>query len=283
MTDPQVVATCYRHPGVATGVRCTRCNRPICPQCMIPAPVGFQCPECVQQGMAQTRQADVVRQANAAPVVSFTLIGLNAIIYLIQVVVGVDKVAGDWGMWPVGVAGNGEWWRLFTAAFLHGSWLHIIFNMYVLYALGPTLERILGHTRFLILYVMAALGGGVASYLFSSMNTLSVGASGAIFGLMGALVVAGKRLRYDITQVLALLAVNVVIGFISPGVDWRAHLGGLVVGAAVAAVFVYAPKQFRIPVQVLGILAILGVLVILTMWRTAQIMDVLAPTATLLT
>ena len=109
--------------------------------------------------------------------------------------------------------------------------------MYVLYVLGPPLERLLGHGRFLALFLIAGLGGAVASFSFSSINTVSVGASGAIFGLMGALVVAGRHLRADITQVLVLIGINVVIGFIAPGIDWRAHLGGLLTGAAVAFVF----------------------------------------------
>ena len=246
---------------------------------MVPAPVGFQCPECVAAASART--AAPVTVAGGAPIdrplVTYALIGINVAVFLAQLAFGVNAVAGDYGMWPVGIAINGEWWRLVTAAFLHGSFLHIAFNMYVLFALGPTLERILGHYRYLVLYVMAAIGGGVASYALSDMRTVSVGASGAIFGLMGALVVAGRRLRYDITQVLVLLAVNLVIGFISPGVDWRAHVGGLVTGAVVAAIMVFAPPRHRTATQVVGIIAVLGVMAALTMWRTAQIQDLFAP------
>ncbi len=246
---------------------------------MVPAPVGFQCPECVTSAAAATRQPTTVAggQIIAKPVVTYTLIALNVAIFGLQWLGGVNAVAGDWGMWPVGVAVGGEWWRLGTAAFLHGSFLHIAFNMYVLFALGPTLERILGHGRYLTLYVLAAFGGGVASYAFSDLRTVSVGASGAIFGLMGALVVAGRRLRYDITQVLVLLGINVVIGFISPGVDWRAHLGGLVTGAVVAAIMVYAPRRHRAAVQIAGLGAVVLVLAAITVFRTAQINDLLAP------
>jgi membrane associated rhomboid family serine protease len=180
-------------------------------------------------------------------------------------------------MWPVGIVVGDEWYRLITSAFLHGSFLHIAFNMYVLFALGPTLERILGHTRFIALYLLAALGGAVASYYFSDIRTVSVGASGAIFGLMGALVVAGRRLRYDVTQVLVLLGINVVIGFIAPGIDWRAHLGGLVVGAVVAAILVHAPKMARTLIQVAGLGGVFLVLVAVTLMRTAQIQEMLAP------
>ncbi len=208
---------------------------------MIAAPVGFQCPECVAGAAARIHQPTTVAGGAVIdrPMVTYVLIAINVAVFLAQMAIGINAVAGDYGMWPVGIAANGEWWRLVTAAFLHGSFLHIAFNMYVLFALGPTLERILGHYRYLALYVLAAIGGGVVSYAFSDMRTVSVGASGAIFGLMGALVVAGRRLRYDITQVLVLLAVNFAIGFFAPGIDWRAHLGGLVTGAIVAAIMVF--------------------------------------------
>ncbi len=246
---------------------------------MVPAPVGFQCPDCVAGAADSIPQ--VTTAAGGAPIskpaVTYTLIGINVAIFVLQFAVGVNAVAGDWGMWPVGIAVGGEWWRLVTAAFLHGSFLHVAFNMYVLFALGPTLERILGHGRYLTLYLLAALGGGVASYVFSDIRTVSVGASGAIFGLMGALVVAGRRLRYDITQVLILLGINVVIGFVSPGVDWRAHLGGLVTGAVVAAIMVFPEKRHRTAIQAGGLVAVVLVLAALTMWRTGQIQDLLAP------
>lgn len=208
------------------------------------------------------------------PYLTFTLIGVNVAVFGLELLAGINAMAGDWGMRPIAVAG-GEWWRLLTAAFLHGGWLHILFNMYVLFSIGQTLERILGHLRYGLLYVLAALGGSIASYAFSAPNVLSVGASGAIFGLMGALVVAGQRLRYDIRQVLVLLVINTVIGFLASGVDWRAHLGGLVTGAAVAAVYVWAPRASRVLWQTLGLLGVLGVLVAVALWRTASIVTVL--------
>ena len=273
---PTPPGTCYQHPDRQTYIRCTRCDRSICPECMRSAPVGFQCPECVGEAARTTRQAVTVSGGTlvARPTVTYSLIGITAIVFGIQFVVGIGELANEFGMWPFGIALFGEWYRLLTAAFLHGSILHIAFNMYVLFALGPTLERALGHARFLILYLVAALGGSVVSYTFSDPRTVSVGASGAIFGLMGALIVAGRRLKWDITQVLVLLGINVVIGFLSPDVDWRAHFGGLVVGALVAGVFVWTPpplKSSRSLWQSLGVLAILGVLVAVTMWRTGAL------------
>lgn len=210
------------------------------------------------------------------PLVTYGLIGLDVLVFGAQYLVGVNEVSGNYGMWPIGVAANGEWWRLLTSAFLHGSILHLIFNMYVLFAFGPTLERILGHWRFVVLFLISALGGSVASYVFSDVRTVSVGASGAIFGLMGALVIAGRRLRFDITQVLVLIGINIAIGFFSAGTDWRAHLGGLATGAAMAVVFILPERRHRTLVQVLGTVVVLAVLVGVAVWRTQQIQALLA-------
>ena len=279
MTEPAAPPVCPAHPDRVSYISCTRCGRPVCPDCMVQAPVGFQCRECVAAASGRVPQPTTVAGGRpiGRPTVTYALIGINVAAFLIQFALGVDEVAGSLGMWPVGIAVGNEWWRLLTSAFLHGSFLHIAFNMYVLFALGPTLERVLGHGRFLTLYLVAALGGAVASYAFSDIRTLSVGASGAIFGLMGALVIAGRRLRYDITQVLILLGINVVIGFLQPGVDWRAHLGGLVTGVAVAAVFVLPKRGHRVAVQVLGIAGVLIALALIAMWRTTQILQLVAP------
>ncbi len=279
MTDTPSPPSCYRHEGVPTWVSCSRCGNPICPECMIAAPVGFRCPDCVSSESAAVRTPVTVAggQIITKPRVTYTLIAINLVVFALQYLVGVSDLAEEYGMWPIGIAVGDEWWRLITSAFLHGSFLHIAFNMYVLFALGPTLERILGHSRFIILYLMAALGGSVASYVFSDVRTVSVGASGAIFGLMGALVVAGRRLRYDVRQVLILLAINVVIGFLAPGIDWRAHLGGLITGAVVAAILVYAPRRSRTLIHITGLSAVLLTLLAITWWRTLQIQEYVAP------
>ena len=268
---PVPVPTCYRHPDRETYIRCTRCDRPICPECMTSAAVGFQCPECIRAGAAGTREARTVlgSPVPSRPAVTTAVFAVTCVVYALQYLGVIADAVERFAMWPAAIAYDGEFYRLLTAAFLHGSLLHIGFNMLVLWSIGPTLERILGHSRFLVLYLVAALGGSVASYVFSAPMTLSVGASGAIFGLMGALVVAGKRLGYDITQVLVLLGINVVIGFVVPSIDWRAHLGGMVTGALVAAVLAYALWANRVLWQWLGVLAVLGALVVVVMWRTA--------------
>ncbi len=240
------------------------------------APVGFMCPDCAGVRPASARLA--ARGANR-PVVTYALIAINLAVFAVQFLGGVNDTSVRWGMWPVAIAVNGEWWRLMTGAFLHGGIFHIAFNMYVLLVIGASLERILGHVRYITLYLVSALGGSIASYLFSDLRTVSVGASGAIFGLMGALLVAG-RLRYDIRQILILLVINIAIGFVFPGIDWRAHLGGLVTGAAVAAVFTFAPRRGRLWWQIGGIVALVAMLVAVTAWRTAALLDYIAPLGT---
>lgn len=270
---------CYRHSDRETYIACTRCSQPICPDCMIAAPVGFQCPDCVRQGAATTRVATTAAGApiSERPTVTMALIAINVVAFALEYLLGLQSVTETWGMYPPSIAFEGETYRLLTSVFLHGSLLHIGFNMLVLWTVGPQVERILGHWRFLVLFIVAGLGGAVASYTFSSPLTLSVGASGAIFGIMGALVVAGRRLGYDVRQVLVLIGINVVLGFIPGGnVDWRAHLGGLVVGALTAAVMVHAPRRSRVLWQTLGVLAILGALVLVAMWRTAAILQMYA-------
>lgn len=216
------------------------------------------------------------------PIVTWILVSICAIAFVLAYLSGLSTVAGNFGMNPVAIGLDGQWYRLITSVFLHWTILHIGFNMLVLVMLGPTLETVFGHVRFAILFVVAGLGGAVTSYCFSSLGTTSVGASGAIFGLMGALIVAGRKIKADVTQVIILLGINLLIGFVPGGsVDWRAHIGGLVTGAAVSAVFAYAPKRNSKLIQAGGIVLILVALGGLTAWRTADIeSQFTAPTAT---
>jgi membrane associated rhomboid family serine protease len=265
---PQQVPVCYRHPDRETYIRCNRCERPICPDCMTSASVGFQCPECVAEGRATVREPRTVLGARtiSRPYVTLTLIGLNVVLFGLEMLSkadpasGTNTIATQYGMWPIGVAFNDEYYRLFTSMFLHLNVMHIGFNMLVLWMLGPQLEQILGHVRYGALYLVAGIGGSVASFWFSDPRTIGIGASGAIFGLMGAYVVVGKALRSDITQVVGLIALNVVIGFVVGGIDWRAHLGGLVTGALVAAVFAFGPTRRNVALQVVSVIAVLALL-----------------------
>ncbi|GAA0395263.1 rhomboid family intramembrane serine protease [Acrocarpospora corrugata] len=262
----EAVPSCYRHPERETYVRCQRCERPICPDCMRDAAVGFQCVECVRDGNKGVRQAKSLFGGGAVtvPRVTWTLLVINVVAYFGEIVLG-GAFVSRFNTAP-GAIEMGEWWRLITGAFLHlrptGAFAitHILFNMWALYAIGPELERRLGHLRFAALYLLSALGGSVAVFLFSVYP--SVGASGAIYGLFGALFVVSRRLGYDARGVLWLIGINVVLTFAIPGISWQGHLGGLVIGVLVSAIFAYAPEQNRSAIQLVGAVAVLAALVL---------------------
>ncbi|WP_081898758.1 rhomboid family intramembrane serine protease [Herbidospora cretacea] len=260
------VPTCYRHPERETYVRCQRCDKPICPDCMQNAAVGFQCVECVREGNKGVRQARAQFGGGhvTVPRVTWALLGLNVVAYLAELVLG-NEFVDQYSTSPFHIYA-GEYWRLITGAFLHSrptsafAITHILFNMWALWAIGPELERRLGHARFAALYLTAALGGSVAVYLFSPYS--AVGASGAIYGLFGALFVMARRLGYDARGVVWLIGINVFVTFVIPGISWQGHLGGLVVGALVAVIFAYAPERNRAVIQWAGVAAVLLVLVL---------------------
>lgn len=178
----------------------------------------------------------------------------------------VGSFAMTFGMIPAAVA-KGEWWRLLTSTFLHFGILHLLFNMAALYWLGPPVERALGSARFAALYFLSALGGSVASYWFSDRRTLSTGASGALFGMVAAMIVMGRKMRADVSQLVLLLAVNVVYGFVKAGVDWRSHFGGAVTGAALA--LLYTDRSDL--TQQAGTAGIFVLLILAALARTARI------------
>ncbi len=238
---------------------------------MVSAPVGFQCVECVGQNQAPKVKASFGASRNQIPVVSKYLIGIcvGALFYTL-LNGGVSYMALQFGMVPEAIA-NGQWWRLVSAAFLHGGILHLAFNMYALYWLGPQLEQLLGHVRFASIYMLSAIGGNVVSYYFSDIATVSVGASGAIFGLMTATIVIGRELRADVSQLMTLLVLNVVIGFASAGIDWRAHLGGAIVGAATGYLQTHSGKNLRFS----GMTVIVVILLALVFVRNQQVLNAL--------
>jgi membrane associated rhomboid family serine protease len=243
---------------------------------MTPAAVGFQCPECVSAGKVGTRSTRTVLGGRFSRdgAVTMSLIGICVGAFLVVSTFGGLGGMSRWGMQPVAIALGGQWGRLFTSIFMHAGWLHLAFNMYVLFLLGPPLERILGHVRFLLVFLLSGLGGAVASYTFSPIATLSVGASGAIFGLMTAMIVVGRKLGYDVGQVVALFAINIVLGFMVGGIDWRAHLGGAAVGALSAYVLSrHAPGAGKpnIVNQGLATFGIVVGLVAIIIWRTAEL------------
>ncbi len=259
---PAGTPTCYRHPDRQTYIACTRCGRPVCPECMRSAAVGQQCVDCVAaaaQSVPQPVRGGLIRVG--APLVSYALIAMNVAVFLVQL--SSSTVVYRLALVPLFVAAGG-YYRLFTSAFAHYGLLHLLFNMYALYVLGPPLERHLGRVRFAVLYGLSALGGSVLVYLFSAVNAPTVGASGAVFGLFGATFVASKRLNLDVRWVVGLIAINLVLTFSVPGISWQGHLGGLITGSLVAAALVYAPRAHRTTVAAgvcIGLLILFGILI----------------------
>ena len=240
------------------------------------ASVGFQCPECVAAGASTVREPRTAfggRLSGDTSKVTIGLIAANVLVHLVALAVGERELQfrfGNYPGFPGGLDGvvNGEYYRLLTAAFLHAGLFHLALNMFALAALGPTLETALGRVRFAALYVLAALGGSVLSFLLSEPNQLGVGASGAIFGLFGAYYVVARRLGGETRSILVLLVVNLVITFTVPIIDWRAHLGGLATGALVALALAYAPRgPRRTQVQVAACAAVALLLVVLVVAR----------------
>lgn len=239
---------------------------------MVSASVGQQCVDCVHQG-AQTviTPGRGSRLAGPVPVVSYTLIAINVAVFLLQLFSPdlVQKLT----LWPVAVAAHGEYYRLVTSAFVHYGLLHILFNMYALYVLGPPLERHLGRGWFAALYGLSALGGSVLVYLLSPLSAATAGASGAIFGLFGATFVASKRLNLDVRWLIGLIAVNLVMTFSFPGISWQGHIGGLITGGVIAAAYVYAPQARSNLVRAGVSIGVLALLMALIAWRTTALLS----------
>ena len=229
--------TCYRHPDRETGVSCSDCGRGICPDCMTFGPVGIRCPEHAgrAQGAAKVVQG-VQRRAHSVGLVAKGLIGINVAVYLLQLAQGASLTASTGSIYQNGVlfgplVADGEWWRLLSAAFLHYGPVHLAMNMLVLYLFGPALESVLGPARFLLLYLAAGLAGSAGALLMSP-EAATVGASGAIYGLFGAILLLERQGTYVFGgSVLPLLVVNIAITFVVPGISIGGHLGGLAGGA----------------------------------------------------
>lgn len=253
---------CYRHPDRQSFILCQRCGRTVCPDCQTQAPVGVICPECMREQRAsapRTKPAVLTRARAAAgrgaPVVTYSLMGITTLVYLLQVVGG-STIANLFAFSPQTLALGFEPWRALTNVFLHGSILHLALNMYTLWIFGRLLEPMLGRWRFLTLYLISGLAGSVGVVLLADPFTWVLGASGAIFGLMGAFVVIQRRLGGgNMTQLYILLAINLAIGFL-PGtnISWQAHLGGLVGGALVGLIFLETRKRSSRGLQI-GLLA----------------------------
>ncbi|MEV6341960.1 rhomboid family intramembrane serine protease [Actinoplanes sp. NPDC051851] len=299
---PSTSPVCYRHPERETLLSCSRCERPICTSCMNDASVGHQCPDCVREGQRGQRQAVTAFGGNLAAgragYATRAIIGVNVLVMVASVILGGPKaIAGAGGFF--GLLGNGtsltdagevlgwayyadhsvhgiaegEWYRLFTAMFLHYGVVHLLLNMMVLWQLGRYLETVLGPIRFTVLYLLAGLGGNVACYVFQAPNQASAGASTATFGLMAAMFVVNRRLKLDVTQLIPLLVVNLIFTFSMSQISKAGHVGGLVFGAITAAVLAYAgTAKNRTIRQAVGCALILAVLIGAAVWRTSDIL-----------
>ncbi|WP_371480363.1 rhomboid family intramembrane serine protease [Kitasatospora sp. NBC_00315] len=284
----QPLPGCYRHPERETGIGCARCGRPICPQCMVSASVGFQCPECVAGGHQQVRRATTLfggRPERDGALVTKILIGINLVVFVLAAYVYGDWFTNDLSLLSVGLhhggfsygyaygvaEGPGQWYRLLTATFLHVQIWHIGTNMLALWWLGPALERTLGRIRYLALYLVSGLAGSALAYLVAGNFMNSLGASGAIFGLFGATVVLFLRNRLPLGPVIALLVFNLVITFSVPGIDWRAHIGGLLAGLAMGFGLMYAPRERRNLVQAGTVLLMLALVLATVVLQTARL------------
>jgi membrane associated rhomboid family serine protease len=238
---------CYRHPDRQSYVLCQRCGRTICPQCQTQAAVGVHCPECVREARAsapRTQPAFVTAlRSSRTPVVTYAIMALCVLVF------ATEFLPGGWGYQTFAFRGDftlTEPWRLLTYAFVHSTappFLHIVFNLFSLWVLGRIMEPLVGRWRFIGLYLLSALGGSVAVLLLAPTQAV-VGASGAIFGLFGALFVIQRRLGGNSTQLLIVLGLNLVVGFI-PGfnISWQGHVGGLVVGAVVGLIYFMTRRQ----------------------------------------
>ncbi|MBA3019795.1 rhomboid family intramembrane serine protease [Propionicimonas sp.] len=307
MTQPPVAAPCYRHPDKPTYIACQRCGRPICGDCMISAAVGFQCPDCVREGARQTRQGQGpyggARSSNPA-ITTIVLIGINVAVWVAILVTGganswlaerlaltpggycavagdpsryfpnVDKAGcalKDQGMWMAGGVSSGEWWQPITSAFTHIEVLHIGLNMLALWFLGPMLERVFGRVWFLTVYLLSALAGSAAVLWLSDSMNPTLGASGAVFGLIGALLVLTYRTGGDMRSVLIWLGINVVFTFTNSSISWQGHLGGLVGGLAASVIIIFAPRQNRTQLQLLGLAVLTAVIIGASILRVLQL------------
>ena len=266
---------CYRHPDREGGVRCRRCSRPICPDCMVQASVGFQCPSCARSGPPGPRP---LRRLGRDPYVTWAIIAACVAVFLPSLAAGAAlagrgdlDVAGELALNGPAVA-DGDWWRLLTSGFVHYGLLHIGFNMFVLLQLGTLLEPALGRLRFAALYATALLGGSCGALLLDP-NALTAGASGAVYGLMGAAVLGLRRRGIDPfrTGLGGLLVINLLLTFVIPGISVGGHLGGLAAGAVAGGALFATEDTARDRALGAGAVLVLGLGLLLTgLWLAAE-------------
>ena len=259
-TDTNMLPVCPRHPEQVTYVRCQRCDRPACPQCQVPSAVGVHCVDCARRNASSRRGVSSLLGGRAITdaLVTKGLIIACVTIYLVQM--ALPSLGAQFAFVPA--VASSQPWRFMTTAFLHASLMHLAFNMWALWVLGSALEPILGRWRFAALCALSALGGSTMIYWLASPTapaswlTSTVGASGAVFGLFAALFIIQRRFGRDTSAIVGLLVLNLAISFIGANISWQGHLGGLVTGAIVAALYAWAPRNKRTVYGVCGTVGI---------------------------
>jgi membrane associated rhomboid family serine protease len=259
--------TCYRHPDRETRVSCSSCGRPICPDCMTPTPVGMRCPECMRQRTKVVQGAGGGGGRLGAFPATIVLIAINVVVYLIEIASGTGgldraggKIVADLALFGPAVA-EGEWYRLVTSGFLHASLFHIGFNMLLLFFLGRLLEPALGTPRFVALYFASLLAGSMGALLLDP-NALTLGASGAVFGLAGAtfVIARGRGMDAIAGEIGFLIVFNLVFSFIGPRISVGGHLGGLAAGILCGLAIVAGERGYlggrRLPAEMAIILLV---------------------------
>ena len=287
MTTPEFADNrdnfCYRHPGRQSFVLCQRCLRTICPECQTQAPVGVICPECMKEQQknrtpaqkraqrrwgARSSSATMTLARSGRPLITHILLAVTSFIGLVQLIPGIgDQITRALlftapYLYPHLFALPFEPWRLFTAMFVHGSFIHLALNMLALWMLGQSLEPMLGRARFLALYLISGLGGSVAVAVIAP-GTSTVGASGAIFGLMAALLIVGRHIGANVTGLLVILGINFALGFFIGNIAWQAHLGGAVVGALVAFILTRTKRRDQRIWQIILLVAVVILLIVI--------------------
>ncbi len=245
---------CYRHPDRETGVSCQRCDRFICVDCSSPGAIGFLCPEDAKDRVKIKKATFQKSLVSSAPI-TFILIAINILVFVAQLLspefdyfIGYSNAPFD----P-----DNSLAQILMSSFAHStsSFTHILFNMYSLFVLGTLLEPMLGKIRFLTLYAFSIFGGGLGFLILSTQFGSVVGASGAVFGLMGAYLVFLIVMKLNAGQMYIIIGLNLVLGFL-PGIAWEAHVGGLVVGAAVGYVLVATRNRAKQTAQTVALVGI---------------------------
>lgn len=285
---------CFRHPGRETYLRCARCERSICTDCMVAAPVGFHCPECLKEGARTVREVRTVVGGHTQTrqgVVTIALIVVCAVMYAMQSLIGPAFTARMdlQAMTPylaalpssgrIGVA-YGEWYRLFTSIFVHENVVHLGVNMLSLWWIGLPVESRLGRSRFLASFVVCGLAGAAVAYAGLGQYGSALGASGAIAGLLGVLAVLALKEKLDMRPIVMIVLINVAFDYMEPGISWQDHLGGFIAGLALGAAFAYAPRPraavawFRNTQNVVPAAAaavVLGIAAVIVMLHTGEL------------